>query len=513
MRTAIAFALTLASCAAVAQERAPLFDGMGNHTFSVTTKSAEAQKYFDQGLVLAYGFNEEEAHRSFLYAAKLDPECAMAYWGAALVLGPNLNSRMPSSDSDKARNLAAQAQEKLDDERPVERALISALQKRYAAGRSRSDADKDYADAMREVAKQFPDDGDVVTLAAESLMDLHPWNFWTNEKVAQPWTQEVLDMLDRAIKLDPTNPGANHFIIHAWEASPTPARAVECADRLGSLAPGVEHLVHMPGHIFYRIGRYHDGLELNVKATEAYDSYAQSCRDQGMQPIGGYEMHNWDFVWTGANIEGRSALAIKAAKKFGDDGSDSKLPFTYVRFGKWDEIMRLRASEDKSEMARAAIYYARAIARARKGDAGGAQSEYSALLDVIGQSPRSTNEKIMRDVAAGEIAAARGDFTSAVRLLESAKSEEDSVTRGELPSWHQPVRLVLGKVLIDAGRFADAEKAYRESLVPDPENGWSLIGLAQALEGEGNSADAARAMARFRTAWQYADVVLTASRF
>ncbi|HXH60540.1 MAG TPA: hypothetical protein VNI20_04215, partial [Fimbriimonadaceae bacterium] len=273
-------------------QQAPIIEGTGSHTFPVTTTSKEAQKYFDQGLVLAYGFNHQEAHRSFLYAAQLDPKCAMAYWGAALVLGPNLNAGMPKSANQEAHDLAQKALDNLDDESPVEQALVRAVQARYS-GANRSDADQAYANAMRKVAEQFPDDPDVLALTAESLMDLHPWDFYKADKSPQPWTKEITDMLDRSLKIDPSNPATNHFIIHAWEASADPDHATPYADRLRFLVPGVSHLAHMPSHIYLRVGRYHEATECNLRAAKAYDDYAATCEKAGLKPIGGYKMHNW----------------------------------------------------------------------------------------------------------------------------------------------------------------------------------------------------------------------------
>jgi predicted Zn-dependent protease len=389
-----------------------------------------------------------------------------------------------------------------------------ALQKRYAAGVARNVADKNYAEAMRGVAKQFSTDGDVLTLTAEALMDLHPWDYWTKERTAKEWTNEITDMVDRALLADPMNPGANHFSIHVWEASATPERALQSCDRLASLAPGVEHLVHMPGHIYMRVGRYHDSTEANMRATEAYESYAKRCGETGLTAIGGYETHNWEFVWAGASMEGRSEVALRAADWFAKrNRNDTKIVYSRIRFGKWNDLLAMETSSDEGTGKRAAVHYGRAIAQLRaNNDIGAAQAEHSALLEVLGENPRSAMHRIMRDLTAGEIAAARKDYVSAVALLEAAKVAEDSMFRSELAGWHQPVRLVLGKVLIDAGRFDEAVRAYRECLAVDIESGWALFGLAQALEAQGNTNEAARVRARFYVAWQYADVQLTSSR-
>jgi tetratricopeptide (TPR) repeat protein len=510
MRRNLLFAFVALPALLWAQERPPLFEGIGKHEFKVTTTSPEAQDYFNQGLVFSYGFNLDEAHRAFVYASALDPECAMAYWGAAYTLGPYLNGRMNPRDEEKARDLAAKALAKLDDETEVERALVQALQKRYEAGVARDQADKNYAEAMRAVAAKLPQESEVLTLAAEAMMDLHPWNFWTREKVAQEWTKEITELLDRSFEIDPDNPGTCHFVVHMWEGSATPEHAVPAADRLGSLSPGVEHLVHMPAHIYYKVGRYHDGTELNVKATRAHEEYKRQCGEMGLSPVGGYEGHDWDYVWAGATYEGRSELALKAAEREGVH--DTKLAYSRIRFGKWEDLLKMKPADTEGSGQKAAMHYGRALAQLRlNGDVGAAQAEYDAMMVVIGENTRSNHYRISRDIVAGEIAAAKKDWDEAVRLLEEAKKVEDSMFNPELPSWHQPVRLILGKVLLDAGRAAEAETAYRECLRTFPDLGWALFGLVQALDAQGKDASAERA--RFEKAWQHADVKLTSSRF
>jgi tetratricopeptide (TPR) repeat protein len=270
----------------------------------------------------------------------------------------------------------------------------------------------------------------------------------------------------------------------------------------------------MPGHIFMRVGRYHDSVETNVRATEAYDSYAQQCGTFGMSPIGGYESHNWDFVWAGATMEGRGELALRAAEWFSKrNQNDTKIIYSRVQFGKWQELLEMTTSDDQGTGRRAATHYGRAIAQLRLNkDTGAAQAEYDALVVALGENPRSSIYKIMRDVTGGEIAAARKDYAEAVRLLELAKEAEDSTHGSEgLHGWHQPVRLVLGRVYIASGAHAEAVKCYREQLAKDPESGWALFGLAQALEAQGETQEGARIRARFRVAWRYSDVKLSGS--
>ncbi len=512
-RSSLLAVIAAGACMSAAQDNpAPLLDGMGHHTFPISTDNELAQRYFDQGLVLSYGFNHPEAKRSFLYATQLDPNCAMGFWGAALVLGPNINARMPSRVEPEAIEIVDKALALLDNCTEKEKAMILALEKRYKGEGQRADKDQAYAEAMRELSKQFPEDGDIVTLTAEALMDLHPWNFWNRDGTPKEWTAEITDLLARATTLDPMNPGANHFTIHAWEASPTPERALQAADRLGEIAPGVEHLVHMPSHIYLRVGRYHDATESNIKAADAYDYYADQCRDQGHGPIGGYEMHNWHFMWAAATHEGRSEVALRAAQKFADRQPNNLfLTQTRIRFGKWDDLLAMNP-EKPSRGKTIAMHYGKAIAHLRKGNIAAAQKEQEAMLELNGNSRTSSN-RLMRGIVAAEIDAAKGNFDEAIAALEEAKTVEDSMFRAELAPWHHPIRHTLGAILIKAGRFEEAEKAYREELENNEEDGWTLFGLMQALEHQGNYRDAARYRARFEIAWRYSDVFLESSRF
>jgi tetratricopeptide (TPR) repeat protein len=301
-------------------------------------------------------------------------------------------------------------------------------------------------------------------------------------------------------------------MVHMWEASVTPEHAEKAADILGGLAPGVEHLVHMPAHIYYKIGRYHDGTELNIKATLAYEAYERQCGEFGLKPVGGYERHDRDYVWAGAVFEGRSSLALQVAERLSSGHNDNKLVYTRIRFGKWEDLLATRAAEDAGTSYKVAVHYGRAIAQLRaNADVGAAQSEYDALLKLLGDNPRSSHFKITRDIVAGEIAAGRRDWEAAVRSLTAAVTVEDSLNDPELPSWHQPVRLVLGKVLLDAGRAAEAEATYRECLKKFPNLGWALHGLMQSLEAQGK--DVSDVRAQFDKAWQNADVVLPGSRY
>ncbi len=301
------------------QQIAPLLEGLGDYHVPITTDVPRAQRFFDQGMVLAYGFNHAEAERSFREAARLDPACAMCYWGVALVLGPNINAAMEDENVPKAYEALQQALALADRANDQERAFIEALTKRYAPEpvEDRTSLDVAYAEAMRGLARRYADDPGALTLLAEALMDVHPWDFWTKQGAAQPWTPEILATLETALKLNLHHPGANHLYIHAVEASPHPQRAEPHADRLGGIAPGAGHLVHMPAHIYLRIGRYHAASTANEKAIVADQDYVTQCHAQGLYPIA-YMPHNRHFLWATATLEGRSAVAIGSAREMAE---------------------------------------------------------------------------------------------------------------------------------------------------------------------------------------------------
>ncbi len=298
------------------QSSVPLFEGMGNHHYPITTNSSLAQRYFDQGLILTYGFNHAEAARSFREAARLDPNCAMAHWGAAFVLGSNINASMDKEAIPKAYSELQKALELASHVSEKEQALIQALSKRYSPEpvRDRTPLEVAYADAMREVVQRFPDDADVATLFAESLMNLNPWNYWTKDGQPQPGTPEIVSTLESALRRNPNHPGANHLYVHAVEASPHPERALPSADRLRNLVPGIGHMVHMPSHIYIRTGRYHDASLANEKAIEVDEAYIRQYHPEGIYPLA-YYTHNYHFLWAAATMEGRSEVALQAARR------------------------------------------------------------------------------------------------------------------------------------------------------------------------------------------------------
>jgi len=516
----------------------PLLEGMGTHHHPITTEDPMVQRYFDQGLVLAYGFNHAEAARSFREAVRRDPECASCYWGLSYVLGPNINSMMNAEDLPEAWKALQKAVALVDDASEPEQAYIRALETRYTKELpdDRSHLDVAYADAMREVARRYPKDTDAGTLLAEALMDTTPWDYWREDGKPKPETKEILETLTAVLDQDPNHPGANHLYIHIVEAQ-HPEMAMEMADRLGSLVPGAGHLVHMPSHIYIRLGRYHDASVANQKAIEADDDYITACRKQGLYPVM-YMPHNHHFLWAAATIEGRSELAISAAREIArnQDLEVARQPeltslqhywitpvYALTRFGKWEAILDEPAPPDDLVYPLGVWHYARGLALTRLGRLDEAKAELARVTEIAGDPELelvtvwdlNTTDNLIaiaREVLSGEIAGARGDYETAIRHLEAGVELEDDLVYDEPPTWHAPVRLNLGAVLLAAGQPAAAEKIYRENLETFPDNGWALLGLEQSLEAQGKTDEARTVAAQFEKAWQHADFELASSR-
>jgi tetratricopeptide (TPR) repeat protein len=515
----------------------PLFDDLGRYSQKITTSSPMAQAYFDQGLRLVYGFNHWEAQRAFREAVRLDPSCAMCYWGVAFTYGSNYNS---PTDADRERGAyeAVQGSRALADRvTPRERATIEALVTRHAASPNadRATLDRAYADAMREVTRQFPDDLDAATLFADALMNLRPWNLWTEDGKPQPGTEEIVRTLERVLAANPTHPGANHLYIHAVEASPNPERAAPAADRLGALMPGAGHMVHMPSHIYFRVGRYAEATDVNVKAAAVDRTFFTRS-----QPSPAYRMmyypHNLDFVWHSASMEGRNAETLRAARDFAKEASAEMARemsdmetapaapmFALVRFGRWEEALAQPAPPAGLPYVTGAWRYTRGLAYAATGRFDDAERELAELRAVKQTvAPERTLGGFFKtkdilglaeDVLSGEIAGRRGDPATGARHLATAVGAQDGHWFMEPPVWYFPIRHALGAVLLQAGRAPEAEIVYREDLRRNPENGWSLFGLAQSLRAQGRSDEAVTVEARFTKAWTRADVKISASRF
>jgi tetratricopeptide (TPR) repeat protein len=523
---------------AVPGQIAPRLQNLGDHKLIVTTRSPRAQLFMSQGMMLTYGFNHAEASRSFREAARLDPNCAMAYWGMAFVMGPNINLAMPPENEPKAYEMIQKAIALKKNASEREQAYIDALATRYSkeAKPDRNALDRAFAEAMRQLSERYPDDLDAATLYAESLMDLRPWNYWTRDLRPYPETMEIHRLLESVLARNPKHPGAIHLYIHAVELG-RPELAEAGADRLWKLAPGAGHLVHMPSHIFRRVGRYADASQSNMDAVAADEDYIVQCRAQGVYPLA-YYPHNIHFLWDSATMEGRSLTAIEAARKSASsipEGAWRKVPllhqflvaplFAYTRFGEWDSILSEPPPPEDSLFWTGVWYYSRGLAFTAQGRLDDASRELVSLqgiaadksLDGFRVTFSRNGAKAILDIAVevltGEIAARQGYYDKAIARLHRAILLEDNLIYNEPPDWHVPVRQALGAVLLEAGRGAEAESIYWQDLSLNRENGWSLFGLMQSLQAQGKKKQAAGIEERFRKAWSRADVTLTASRF
>jgi tetratricopeptide (TPR) repeat protein len=539
---ALAAALALASQPTGAPtDTVPLYDNLGDHHREITTTVSAAQEYFDQGLRLYYAFNHPEAIRAFRAAQRLDSLCAMCHWGEALAWGPNINLSMDSASGVAAHGSLQCALALRSHASAVERMLIDALASRYApperAADPRAALDSAYALAMADVARAHPRDHDIAVLYSESLMDLRPWNYWTRDGSLQPGMDNALSRLERVVASNPRHPGACHFYIHAVEAA-HPERAVPCAERLAALMPGAGHIVHMPGHIYIRVGRYMDAVKANEHAVHADETYIRDQRPGVSSYTAGYYPHNFDFLAFAAAMTGRAEQAIGAADRQASAVPSDMLGapgMTFlqhhitrrlqlrVRFGRWDEILRTPAPSEELPHAMGMWHYARGRALAATGKIREAEAEL-ALVHTAATDPRLAgvrlefNESpailgIAEHVLAGSIADARGDHAAAVGHLREAATIEDGLTYGEPPDWTVPVRHDLGAALLAAGQPTEAERVYREDLKRFPSNGWSLLGLSQSLRAQRKVAEADRAMVEFRRAWSASDVEIASSRY
>lgn len=527
----------------VARAGAPLFEGMGDYHRPITTNDAGAQRYFDQGMVLAFGFNHAEAIRSFRAAQRLDPDCAMCFWGEALATGPNINvtsggRAIMSPESRVAAHAAAQKALSLADRvAPVERALIEAQAVRYDGSETsdRDPLDRAYAEAMRSVVQRFPDDDDAAAMYAEAWMNTMPWNYWSDDGQPRPETVEVIDALERIIARSPRHPLALHLYIHAVEASSDPGRAETAADTLLTLVPGSGHLVHMPAHTYWRVGRYHDAAEANVRAAAVDEQYIAQCNAQGFYPAL-YYPHNIHFLWAASSMEGRSAVAIDAARRVAANVRIEQMRefptveffrtiplLALTQFGRWDEILAEPMPDASLRYATAIAHYARGVALARKGDLAAAHRERDQLVPLrdtteilfldTNDYPAVTLLQIADALLEGELAMAAGSVDAAVGHFERAVALQDGLPYMEPPFWYYPTRQSLGAALLAAGRAGEAEAVYRRDLEDYPHNGWSMFGLAESLAAQGRTDEAAEVREMFAHVWARADVELTGSRF
>ena len=522
--------------AAATQPIAPRLTGLGDHSHAVTTNSADSQYFFNQGLRLTYGFNHSEALRSFKEAVRLDPDNAMAYWGWALVLGPNLNLPMQAAVADQAFDAIQQAMLLRDKVSDAERGYIETLAKRYApvAPNDRSSLDQAYAQAMGELSANNPDDLDAATLYAAAIMNLSPWNYWNKDGSPHADTEILVAVLKSVIERNPVHPGALHYHIHAVEAV-HPKDGEPSANALQALMPGAGHMVHMPSHIYMRVGRYADAYAANRKASDADSDYITQCNAQGIYPLN-YYPHNLHFLVWAAMFQGRSEAAMAGAREV-----QSKIPvdmegnafgayetflsqplYVMVRFGLWDQALAEPEPTKGNRFMQGVWHYARGMAFANTNKTRQANKELAALRKVRGKMPADyligfgtgpTLLNIAELLLAGDLASKSGDHDQALGLLGRAVRLEDSLLYNEPPDWYFPTRHVFGALLLDAGYPKEAEVIFWEDLRKNPGNGYSLYGLYQAQQAAGNAAGADATKAKFDASWAAADVALSSSRF
>lgn len=517
------------------EQAARLYSGFDGYARRITTQSEAAQRWFNQGIQLLYGYNHDEAIRSFEKAAEVDPSCAIAWWGSAYARGLHINNPQMTEEQTRLAHEAAQkAVEVLDDETPTEHALVRAVARRYAwpVPEDRSPLDQAYADAMEKVWHQFPDDPDVGALYAESLMNLQPWDLWTAEAAPKGRVLEILAVLERTLSRTPNHPGANHFYIHAIEASPWPEKGVAAAVRLKSLVPGSGHLVHMPSHIFIRTGRYAEAADANQQAILADETYFERAPAPDFYSV--YFLHNVHFLAYAAMMEGRYQTAIDAARKIEKqipreflqrnvtiaDGFMPTALHVLLRFGKWEEILAEPEPESWRLFSRAEWHFARSVALSARGKPEEARRELKLMDEVsdevtedwlMGNNPAREVLAVARTMAAGELAFREGEKEQAFRLLREAVALEEGLSYDEPPGWMQPVRHALGALLLADQRHAEAEAVYRADLKRHPNNAWSLLGLQQSLGLQGKVKEADDLNTEVQQAWARADVKPVAS--
>jgi len=542
MRSAIMLlALAVAASAMPAQEHhhtdqpatgsSPrLLENLGSYHHRITTRSPRAQRYFDQGLRLSYAFNHEGAVLAFAEAERLDSTCAMCAWGIAYALGPNINAPITPDAERTAYRAAMRASRNAARVTPAEQALIRAMALRYAAQPDgRAVRDSAYAAALAEVAREFATDDEALTLRAEALMDLSPWVYWNADGSPRPATPEILASLETVLRRNPDHPGACHLYIHLVEAV-HPERAVACAERLAALMPGAGHIVHMPGHIYIRVGRWADAIEANRHAVHADQQYFDNPGTTRLGLYGqGYAPHNWHFMTFAATMAGQASVAIEAARQTTDavdagvaraeplaEAMQPTLITTLVRFGRWNDVLAEPLPDTALKFAGAMAWYARGVALASLGRG----DEAAAALDSVTRLSQAypVPEMLMamgvaREALRAEIAWRQNDVDGAVRMYRHAVELEDAISYMEPPWWYYPMRHAYGAALLRAGRPEEAEAAYRQDLVRFPENVWALAGLRASLLAQRRSAEAEEVGARLARSGRNADIALGASRF
>lgn len=525
-----------------ADNKAPILDGLDVLNFPITTSDELAQVYFNQGLILAFGFNHAEAARSFYYATKLDPDCAMAFWGFSYVLGPNYNAGMEPDNYERAYVALKRAMELAASESITEKEadLIEALSHRYVKEPldDRSALDKAYSKALEMVFDKYSEDATIGTLYAESLMDLHPWNIWDKQGKPHEWTAEILTTFDEIFAIDDFHPGAHHLYIHALEASYTPELGLRSAQLYDEdLVPGAGHLVHMPAHIYIRTGDYHKGTISNIRSIQVDSSYLSNCYAQGTYPLTLYP-HNFHFLSATATLEGNSELGIMAAQKVSDHANRQLMKeqgwgtiqhyysipyYVNVKFGKWKEILEMENENISLGYPEAIRHYARGMAFLGLDELANAKIELKSLAkyasdesfkDITIWDFNSTHDllQIAKRVLEAEINAEEGEYDKGIKLLKEAVALEDALNYQEPPDWFFSVRHHLGAVQLEAGLYSEAIQTFEDDLDILPKNGWALHGLKQAYAKVGDSENEQRIDQQLTSVWAYADVELSSSR-
>ncbi|MVM40542.1 hypothetical protein GO730_27540 [Spirosoma sp. HMF3257] len=521
-------------------QKAPLFDSLGSIHFPITTQNKEVQRYFDQGLMLAVGFNHAEAARSFFEATRLDSTCAMAFWGFSYVLGPNYNAGMEPDNYERAYvaiQRASQLSARCSDK---EKALINALAKRYPAKPvdDRKPYDEAYSKAIKQVHERFPDDADIAALYAESLMDMHPWDLWEHDGRPKPWTPGIIAALEKLMIRNPNHIALNHYYIHAVEASKTPERGLKSATILSKVAPKASHLVHMPSHIYIRTGNYHEGSLSNWQAVKVDSLYLMGIYAQGAFPLN-YFPHNYHLLVATATLEGNYQWAMTSARKVAENTKKQLMAdpawctlqhyytipyYVAIKFAQWDKLLRMCQADTVSLKYPTAIrHYASGLALAHKKQLVKAKLELQQLdklttdpdigkLKLGGINPMSSILKIARRVLKAEILAQEGQLASSITLLQEAVILEDGLNYQEPPDWFFSVRHNLGAVLLKAKRYDEAEAVFANDLSVFPRNGWALAGLYKSLVNQGFTEKAQQTQVLLREAWKWADKDLKAGK-
>ena len=525
----------------VKKANAPLLKGLGNHSFKISSDVEGVQEYFDQGLIMAFAFNHAESVRSFKAAQRLDPNCAICFWGEALARGPNINVTSDGKavmspenriEALKAFKIAFSLKESASLK---ERDFIESLKTRYNGKpeTSRVDLDLNYAKSMEDLYKKYPNDNDAASLYAEALMITMPWNYWAEDGNPKPDTVKVISTIERVLELDENHPLAIHLYIHAVEASSDPGRAEAAADRLGKLVPGAGHLVHMPSHIYWRVGRYKDASQANIEAAKVDEDYIAQCNAQGFYPAL-YYPHNIHFLWAASTMEGKSELSIESALKVSNYVSEEQIrsvPFleffhtppllSYVRFGKWQEILDYEEPIEDFKYSRSIYNYAKSIAYAATGDIEKAKKHQKLITSFVDSlevgamvkagHPTKQLIEIANNLAMGSISMYQKDYLSAINNFEKAVLLQDNLPYTEPPFWYYPTRQTLGHVLLQSEKPYEAIKTFKEDLEDYPKNGWSYYGLHKAYEEIGDSLNSKKSFNMFENLWKESDIKVSSS--